>query len=1067
MIVGRLSVERPVLAIVASLFILIVGGLAYLTLPISEYPDVVPPTIVVTTTYPGASAQTVADTVATPIEQEVNGVEHMLYMYSQATSDGGLTLTITFKPGTDLDKAQVLVQNRIAVAAPRLPEPVQHNGVQTKKSSPTILAAIFLFSPDASRSPLYVSNYATGRVADVIKRIDGIGDVNILGSREYSMRIWIDPERAANYSLTPADLITAIRSQNTQVAGGVAAQPPIAGQAFQPNLIFDGRLKEPAEFENIIVKTDGNARLVRLRDVARVEIGALAYSTAGFVLQKPAVALELRQRPGTNAIATMQEVEAVLAKMKKAEFPSGVDYTDIYNPTNYIIESIKELVKTSYEAIILVVIVILIFLRGWRPSVIAILAMPVSLVGTFAIMSALGLSINYLTMFGLVLAVGIVVDDAIVVVENAERHIEEGMHRKEATILTMKEVGGALIGIALTLCAVFVPTAFLPGLSGEFFRHFGITIAAATALSCVCSLTLSPALAALILRHPPSEEEASHGRFGSLSRFIVHAGDKFESGFHRLSAVYGRVVRRLIGIAPIMIGIYGLLIAATAYILISTPKGFIPPQDRGYLIVVTQLPGGASLERTEAVAHQAETIALGVPGVEAVPGFVGLSGATQTLSSANTTIFPILKPSAERLRHGQNADWIANELRHRLAAITGAHFVVVAPPPVSGLGNTSGFALRLEDRAGLGPQALAQATNELVGAANATPGMMGVYSTFSADAPQVKVDLDRTQAEMLGVPAQSINDVIETYFGSTYINDFNTNGRTYHVTAQADLPFRATAADLALLKVRNNAGDMVPLGNVTSFRDMLGPDRVPRYNLYPASEISGDTAPGKGSAFAVETMESLAAHVLPQGISYEWTDLSYQQTTAGNAGLLIFPLCVAFVYLVLAALYGSWSLPIAILLIVPMCLLAATVGVRVMGLDMSVLTQIGFIVLIGLAAKNAILIVEFARHLELQGEQRLNAVIEACRLRLRPILMTSFAFVLGVFPLIVSNGAGAEMRRAVGTSVFFGMIGVTLFGLAFTPVFYVVVRNLADGRTQHSQRQTSPVALERTQEATA
>ncbi len=1066
MIIGKLSVERPVLAIVASLFILVMGALAYLTLPISEYPDVVPPTIVVTTSYPGASAQTVADTVATPIEQEVNGVEHMLYMYSQAASDGGLTLTITFKPGTDLDKAQVLVQNRIATATARLPEPVQHNGVQTKKSSPTILAGIFLFSPDASRSPLYVSNYATGRVADVIKRIDGIGDVNILGSREYSMRIWIDPERAANYGLTPTDLIAAIRSQNTQVAGGVAAQPPISGRAFQPNLIFDGRLKSPGEFENIIVKSDPNSRIVRLRDVARVEIGALAYSTAGFVLRQPAVALELRQRPGTNAIATMQQVEATLAKMKKTEFPSGVDYSDIYNPTNYIVDSIKELVKTSYEAILLVVLVILIFLRGWRPSVIAILAMPVSLVGAFAVMSAAGLSINYLTMFGLVLAVGIVVDDAIVVVENAERHIEEGMAPMAATILTMKEVGGALIGIALTLCAVFVPTAFLPGLSGEFFRHFGITIAAATALSCFCSLTLSPALAALILRRPPSEADVSHGPLHRFSSFVVRVGERFEASFVRLSVGYARLVQRILGAAPLMLGLYVLLIAATGFILYITPKGFIPAQDRGYLIVIPQLPGGSSLERTEAIAHQAEKIALAVPGIEAVPGFVGLSAATQTLSSTNATIFPILKPSSERLKKGQSADWVANELRHRLTRIVGANFVVVAPPPVSGLGNTSGFALRLEDRAGLGSQVLAQATNKLVAAANATPGMARVYTTFGATAPQVKVDIDRAQAEMLNIPAQSVNDAIETYFGSTYIDDFNTNGRTYHVTAQADLPFRATASDVLHLKVRNKSGDMVPLGNFTSFHEVLGPDRVPRYNLYPASEISGDTVAGKGSAFAVHTMEALAARVLPEGISYEWTDLSYQQTTAGNMGLLVFPLCVAFVYLVLAALYGSWSLPLSILLIVPMCLLAATLGARIMGLDLSVLTQIGFIVLIGLAAKNSILIVEFARTLELQGTERLGAVVEACRLRLRPILMTSFAFVLGVFPLIVSDGAGSEMRKAVGTSVFFGMIGVTMSGLLFTPVFYVLIRNLADRNVVRSGAPKATAANESREEVT-
>jgi multidrug efflux pump len=1045
MSLGTTSVQRPVLAIVASLFIVIVGGLAYLGLPISEYPDVVPPTIVVSTTYPGASAQTVADTVATPIEQEVNGVEHMLYMYSQATSNGDLSLTITFKPGTDLDKAQVLVQNRVAVALSRLPEPVQHNGVTTNKASPNILCGMLLFSPDGSRSPLFVSNYATGRVADVLKRLEGIGDIYILGSREYSMRVWIDPERAANYGLTAEDLLSAIRSQNIQVAGGIAGQPPISGSSFQPNLIFDGRLKEPGQFEDIIVKAEGG-RLVRLRDVARVEIGALTYDTAGFVFQRPAVALELLQRPGTNAIATVQQLLETMARMKRTEFPSGVDYSAVYNPTGYIIESIKELVKTSFQAIILVVLVILVFLRGWRPSLIAILAMPVSLVGTFAVMSILHLSINYLTMFGLVLAVGIVVDDAIVVVENTARHIEAGKTPKEAAVLTMQEVGGALFGIALTLCAVFVPTAFVPGLSGQFFRHFGITIAAATAISCFCSLTLSPALAYLILRQPTSVEEAQRGRMGWLHCFFVRAGNRFEAGFRRLSDFYGHTVSKLIEITPMMLGIYGLLIAATLYMLSTTQQGFIPAQDRGYLIVVIQLPGGAAFERTEQVAHVVEKIALSTPGVRAVPGFIGLSAVTQTLAPNAATAFVVLTPSNTRLRKGQSSEWIAAQLRKKLSAVTDAVFVVVAPPPVPGLGSTSGFSLRLEDRAGLGPQALAKATNDLVAAANATPGMRGVYTTFNASAPQVKIDVNHAQAEMLGVSVQSINEAIETYFGSTYINDFNINGRTYHVTAQADLPFRTSAEALARLRVRNSNGDMVPIGNVLSFQDMLGPDRVPRYNLYPASEISGDTEAAKGSEFAVKTMEKLAAKVLPSGVSYEWTDLSYQQTTGGNAGLLVFPLCVAFVYLVLAALYGSWTLPISILLIVPMCLLAATAGVRIMGLDLNVLTQIGFIVLIGLAAKNAILIVEFARRQEMNGKERITAVIEACRLRLRPILMTSFAFILGVFPLIISDGAGSEMRKAVGTSVFFGMIGVTLFGLIFTPIFYVLVRNLSEGR---------------------
>lgn len=1038
---GKLSVHQPVLAIVVSLFILILGGLAFFILPVAEYPDVVPPTVTVTTSYPGASAQTVAETVATPIEQEVNGVDNMLYMYSQSTSDGDLTLTITFKPGSDVDKAQVLVQNRIATAMPRLPEPVQRNGVVTKKASPTILCAVFIYSPDGSRDPLYVSNYATGRVADVLKRIDGIGDINNVGAREYSMRVWLNPDRAAAFNITPSEILAAVRSQNTQVAGGIAGQAPIDDKAFQSNLIFEGRLKEPAEFENIIVKSGTDGRVVRLRDIARVELGALAYSTNSFILKKPAVALEIRQRAGSNAIATVDEIERTMQGLKR-EFPSGLDYNLAYNPTQYIIDSIDALIHSSYEAVVLVVAVILIFLSGWRPSLIAILAMPVSLVGTFAVMSVLDLSLNYLTMFGLVLAVGIVVDDAIVVVENVERHLEEGASPKEATLATMQEVGGALFGIALVLCAVFVPTAFVPGLSGQFFRHFGITIASATAISCFVSLTLSPALASLILKAPAPPAEHRQRWLTAVTNMLQRAREKFDAGFHRLADWYGKLVLRLISITPVMVGLYAVFIVATAYFLISTPKGFIPAQDRGYLIAIGQMPAGATLARTTTLAHQMETIAATVPGIIAVPVFSGLSAVTQTLSADALTVFPILGPPEERRRNGQTADRIAAELRERFKAIPDGNFVVVSPPPVSGIGNTGGFSMRLEDRAGLGRRALSKATSDLVAAANATPGMTGVYTTFSVNAPQVRVNLDRRRAEMLGVSVQSINDAIETYFGSTYINDFNLIGRTYHVTAQADLPFRGTADELTRIKVRNADGHMVPLGNVITIDNQLGANRVPRYNLYPASEISGDTQPDKGSAFAVKTMESLAERILPVGISFEWTDLSYQETKTGATGLIVFPLCVIFVYLVLAALYGSWTQPISILLIVPMCLLAASLGVRLMGQDINVLTQIGFIVLIGLAAKNAILIVEFARHLEEQGSNRLTSVVEACRLRLRPILMTSFAFILGVLPLLTSQGAGAEMRQAVGASVFFGMIGVTVSGLLFTPVFYVLVRKL-------------------------
>lgn len=1038
---GRTSIEQPVLAIVLSIVLLIVGGLAYLVLPTSEYPDIAPPTVVVTATYPGASAQTVAETLAIPIEQEVNGVEDMLYMYSQATSDGSLNLTVTFKSGTDVDKAQVLVQNRVALATPRLPEPVQRSGVTVRKSSPTQLSTIFISSPKGTYDQLYVSNFAIRNVADVLKRIDGVGDINPLGAREYSMRIWLDPERVAAFSLTPADIIAAVRAQNTQVAGGVIAQPPVGAQAFQPNLIFEGRLKEPADFDNIVLKSGANGRLVRLKDVARTEIAGLAYVNNTYYLRNPAIGLQVLQRPGANALATMKVVEETLQKISK-DFPEGIEYSIGYNPTAFIADSIGELGKTIYEAVILVVLVIMVFLQGWRPSIIPILAIPVSLVGTFAVMAMLGYSINNLTLFGLVLAVGIVVDNAIVVVENVERHLADGKSPLEATLVTMQEIGGALVAITLVLCAVFIPTAFIPGISGEFFRQFGVTIAVATAISLFNSVTLSPALAALILRrHPP---EADHAKAFVLKR----AANAFNRGFLRLSARYAASVRGLVGRTPLMLAIYAVLIAATAYLLVSTPKGFIPMQDRGYLVVIVQLPDGASLERTNAISQQIEAIALQVPGVDRVPTFSGFSMVTGTSSSNSAGLAPVFQPWSERKLKGLTSDKIAADLRERLKAVSGASVIVATPPPVQGLGSTGGFSMRLQDTAGLGTEALANAADALIAAANATQGMTGVYSPFSARTPQVFVELDRERAEMLGVPSSQINQAIETYFGSSYINDFNLVGRTYRVTAQSDLPYRVTPEDLARVKVRNNAGQMVPIASVTRLHEALGVERFPRYNLFPTAEINGDTLPGLGSEFGIKTMERLAKDTLPAGITYQWTDLSYQQTTAGNMGLLVFPLCVIFVYLVLAAQYGSWSLPLAILLIVPMCLLAAAGGVRLMGLDINILTQIGFIVLVGLAAKNAILIVEVARQLEKDGQGIVDAVVEACRLRLRPILMTSLAFVLGVLPLVMSEGAGSEMRQAVGAAVFFGMIGVTLFGLLFTPVFYVLIRRLAAGERQ-------------------
>jgi hydrophobe/amphiphile efflux-1 (HAE1) family protein len=1039
---GRLSINQPILAMVLSIVLLIVGAIAYTTLPVAEYPQVVPPTVVVTAQYPGASAQTISDTVAAPIEQQINGVEDMLYLYSQATSNGQLTITVTFKLGTDLDKAQVLVQNRVAIAQPQLPEEVQRNGVVTRKNSPDILMVVFMLSPDDTFDQLYISNYALLQIRDQLLRLDGIGDIQIFGARDYSMRLWLDPDKISNLGLTAGDVVAAIRAQNLQITGGQFASPPIADRAFQPNLTFTGRLKDPSQFEDIVVKAGQDGRIVRLRDVSRIELGALDYSTNSFLLRKTAVAMLVTQRPGSNALATAKGISDTMTKLK-ASFPKGLDYNIGYNPTEFIAQSISELIKTIYEAMILVVIVVLVFLQGWRPAIIPIVAIPVSLVGTFAAMAALGFAINNLTLFGLVLAVGIVVDDAIVVVENVERHLEHGMSRRDAALRTMEEVGGALVSIALVLCAVFVPTAFLGGISGQFFQQFAVTIAVATAISCFCSLTLSPALASQILI--PLEEKRPPAAWNLLARGWQKFTGVFNHGFDRLSHGYASAAGFVIRHRVVMLLVYVVLIGSAGWLLATTPQGYIPAQDRGYVIVSAQLPGAASLARTTEIVRRIESIALDTPGIIRVAAFAGLSGATRTQASNAAALFPVFEEPEIRLKKGLTAAAITADLRKRLSAIQGAFIIVIPPPSIPGIGTGGGFTMRIQDRQGRGSQLLAAATDELVNAARKAPGLTSVFSPYTANTPQVFVDIDRVKAQKLAVPIANITDTIETYFGSAYVNDFNLFGRTYHVTAQADLPYRKERADLSRLRTRNASGDMVMLGSVVDFKDISGPDRVARYNLYPASELQGEGLPGVSSATAINTMKRLADETLPSGFSFEWTDLSYQQVTGGNAGLLVFPICVLFVYLVLAAQYGSWTLPFAVILIVPMCLFAATIGVRIMGQDVNILTQIGFVVLVGLAAKNAILIVEFARDIENEGRDRLDAVIEACRLRLRPILMTSFAFILGVLPLVVSTGSGSEMRQAVGVAVFFGMLGVTLFGLIFTPIFYMVVRNLADG----------------------
>src|SRR6202045_4308458 len=908
---GQLSINRPILAMVLSIVLLIVGAIAYTTLPVAEYPQVVPPTVVVTTQYPGASAQTVSDTVAAPIEQEINGVEDMLYLYSQATSNGNLTITVTFKLGTDLDKAQVLVQNRVAIAQPRLPDEVQRNGVVTRKNSPDILMVVFMLSPDDSFDQLYISNYALLQVRDELLRLNGIGDIQMFGARDYSMRLWLDPDRIATLGLTSAEVVAAIRAQNLQITGGQIGEPPIADRAFQPNLTFIGRLKDQKQFEDIVVRAGADGRTVRLRDVARVELGALSYSTNSFLLRKSAVALLVTQRPGSNALATAKRISDTMVKLK-ASFPKGLDYNIGYNPTEFIAQSVSELIKTIYEAMALVVIVVLVFLQGWRPAIIPIVAIPVSLVGTFAAMAALGFAINNLTLFGLVLAVGIVVDDAIVVVENVERHLRNGMSPRDAALKTMEEVGGALVSIALVLCAVFVPTAFLGGISGQFFQQFAITIAVATAISCFCSLTLSPALASQILQ--PHAEKRPPASWNLIGRGWEKFTNFFNRGFDRLSHLYGSAAGFVIRDSAVMLLIYVALIGSAGWLLATTPQGFIPAQDRGYVIISAQLPGAASLARTTAVVREVEKIALDPSGIVRVAVFAGLSGATRTQSSNAAALFPGFDEPEVRLKKGLSAAAITGELRKRLSALEGAFIIVIPPPSIPGIGTGGGFTMRIQDRQGRGPDLLAKATDELVGAARRTPGLTSVFSPYTANTPQMFVDIDRIKAQKLGVPIQNVTDAIEIYFGSAYVNDFNILGRTYHVTAQADLPFRKETADLPRLRPRNVAGDMVLLGSVVNFSDIAGPDRVARYNLYPTAEMQGDTLAGTSSTTAINMVKQLAERTLPSGFSYEWTDLSYQQVTGANSGLYVFPVCVLFVFLVLAAQYGSWSLPFAVIL---------------------------------------------------------------------------------------------------------------------------------------------------------
>jgi hydrophobe/amphiphile efflux-1 (HAE1) family protein len=1040
---SRFFIDRPIFASVLSFLILIIGAIAYLTLPVAQFPEIVPPTISVEASYPGANAITVSDTVASVIEQEVNGVEGMIYMYSQSTDDGNMSLRVTFEVGTDIDKAQVLVQNRVAQAEPRLPEEVRRNGITVNKRAPDLLLVVHLVSPKHTYDQVYISNYAILNVKDELARIRGVGDVSIFGEREYSMRIWLDPERIAMRGMTADEVLAALRAQNVQVAGGALGQPPQPDMgAFQLSLQLKGRLLKPSEFENIILKTGADGRVVRVKDVGRVELGALSYTTYGYQDENPAVVMIVTQQPGSNAIETAEAIKVEMKRLAK-RFPKDLEYRNIYNPTEFIEVSIDELYTTILEAIALVVIVVLLFLQTWRATVIPLAAIPISLIGTFAIMSALGFSINMLTLFGLVLAVGIVVDDAIVVVENVERKLRDGLLPKEAARVTMDEVGTAVIAIALVLTAVFVPTAFLGGITGQFYRQFAVTVAAATIISAFNSLTLSPALCALLLK--PHD---AHAREGLLIRPIHAAFALFNRGFDHLAAGYSRLVRGVATLTPLMLAIYVALLAGAGWLLLHTPSGFIPKMDRGLLVVSLQLPPGASLVRTDQVVKRANRMILDTPGVAHTASYTGRSGSTFSNATNAGAIFVVIDDPDKRVEKGLTVEKIADLVRARMDTIEESKTFVFIPPPVRGMGGQAGFSMRLQNRANLSPADFEAVANDFIAKANATPGIKNVFTTFSTSTPQVYVDVDRVKAQMLKVPLDAIFEALRVYLGSAYVNDFNMFGRTYRVTAQADAHFRVDRDNVARIRVRNEEGQMVPLANLVKFRNIAGPDRMPRYNLFPTVEVNGSTDSGISSGEAIRIMSSLADRALPAGITYEWTDLSYQEVKAGSTGYYIFALSVVFVFLALAAQFESWSLPLAIILIVPMCLLSALFGVSLHGQDINILTQIGFIVLIGLAAKNAILIVEFARQLQDQGHDRVTAAVEAARLRLRPILMTSLAFTLGVVPLYMATGAGAEMRIALGTGVFWGMIGVTLFGLLFTPVFYVVIRKFVERRAE-------------------
>ena len=1099
---ARFFVDRPIFATVLSIVIVLIGLVALGGLPIAQYPEVAPPTIQVSTIYPGASAKVVADTVAAPIEQEVNGVENMLYMLSKSTNDGQLYLDVTFQLGTNLDDAQVLTQNRVAIAEAKLPEEVRRQGVTVKKKSPMILLCVNLISPDGSRDQLYLSNYATIQVKDSLARLSGVGDVAFLGARDYSMRVWLDPDRLATRSMTAGDVLDALREQNVQVAAGRIGQPPVPdGLSFQYPINALGRLLDADQFGDIIVKTGESGEITRVRDVGRVELGAKNADVNTYLDGEPSITMAVFQLPGANALETAEHVREEMARLAE-RFPDGVGYEIVYDTTVFIDESVHEVYKTLFEAFVLVFIVVLLFLQDWRATLLPMIDVPVSLIGTFAIMAAMGFSLNNLSLFGLVLAIGIVVDDAIVVVENVERWMAKGLPPREATLKAMDEITGPVIAITLVLSSVFIPTAFIAGISGQFYRQFALTIATATIISAINAMTMAPARAVTLIRpHVKGEKREALPRTGvvvlaglladflfedmlagwlglgataggghgaeagagtaiwalravlfalggvagwfgneAVNRALLAFFAAFNGAFDRVTAVYGRMVSGLLRVSAIVLIVYGALIGLTWLGFTTVPAGFIPEQDKGYLIVNAQLPDGASLERTEAVMARLDEMIRATEGVQHTIRMPGYSILTGNNISNTGGIFAILAPFEERIGADRGGPRILAELREKFRTVQEAQVVVFNAPPVDGLGNTGGFKLYVQDRGDLGYESLQENVTNLVQAGNAQPGLVGLFSSFRATQPQLYVEVDRTKAKALGVPLSDVFETLQVYLGSAYANDFTRFGRNWQVNLQADAGFRIDPEQIGRLKVRNAAGQMIPLATLVEISDTTGPSIVNRYNMFPAGEVSGGSAPGVGSGEAIALMDVLAKRELPGAMGFEWTELALQQIMAGSTAVFVFALGAILVFMVLAAQYESWSLPMAIILIVPMCLLAAIAGVAAVGSDNNIFTQIGLVVLIGLAAKNAILIVEFAKQLEDEGKPRLEAVVEACRTRLRPILMTSFAFILGVVPLITSAGAGAEMRFALGIAVFSGMLGVTFFGVFFTPVFYSVIQ---------------------------